>query len=86
MLKNYLKIAYRNLLKNKVFSLINILGLAIGMGACLLILQYVTFELNYDSFHEKSDRTYRAALYQYKEGTLDIKSALTFPTIGKELQ
>ncbi|MEM6843868.1 MAG: ABC transporter permease [Bacteroidota bacterium] len=86
MLRNYLKIAYRNLLKNKIFSLINILGLAIGMAACLLILQYVRFELSYDRFHEKSDRTYRAALYQYKEGTLDTKSALTFPTIGRELR
>ncbi|MEO0331658.1 MAG: ABC transporter permease, partial [Bacteroidota bacterium] len=86
MLRNYLKIAYRNLLKNKVFSLINILGLAIGMAACLLILQYVRFELSYDKFHEKSDRIYRASLYQYKEGTLDIKSARTFPTIGRELR
>ncbi|MEM9675373.1 MAG: ABC transporter permease [Bacteroidota bacterium] len=86
MLKSYLKIAYRNLLKNKIFSLINILGLAIGMAACLLILQYVRFELSYDHFHEKSKRTYRAALYQYKEGALDVKSARTFPTIGWELQ
>ncbi|WPP51349.1 ABC transporter permease [Catalinimonas niigatensis] len=86
MLKNYLIIAYRNLLKNKVFSLINILGLAIGMAACLLVLQYVNFELSYDNFHDKSKRMYRAALYQYKEGTLDVKSALTFPTIGRELQ
>jgi putative ABC transport system permease protein len=52
MLKNYLKIAYRNLLKNKVFSLINILGLAIGMTACLLILQYVSFEMSYDNFRK----------------------------------
>ncbi|MEM6843865.1 MAG: ABC transporter permease, partial [Bacteroidota bacterium] len=59
MLRSYLKIAYRNLLKNKVFSLINILGLAIGMAACLLILQYVTFELSYDNFHKKGDQIYR---------------------------
>ncbi|WKN43716.1 ABC transporter permease [Tunicatimonas pelagia] len=86
MFKSYLKIAYRNLLKNKIFSLINILGLAIGMAACLLILQYVSFELSYDKFHAKSDRIYRAVRYQYKEGTLDVKSARTFPTIGRELR
>jgi putative ABC transport system permease protein len=59
MLRNYLTIAWRNLKRHKVFSLINILGLAIGMAACLLILQYVSFELSYDRFHEKADRIYR---------------------------
>lgn len=59
MLKNYLLIAFRNLLRHKLFSFINILGLAIGMAACLLIIQYVTFELSYDFFHEKKDRIYR---------------------------
>ena len=56
MLKNYCKIAYHNLLKNKVFSLINIFGLAIGMAACLLILQYVSFELSYDEFPEVKNK------------------------------
>jgi putative ABC transport system permease protein len=50
MLKNYFLIAFRNLSKNKAFSFINIFGLAIGMAACLLILQYVSFELSYDNF------------------------------------
>jgi len=48
MWKNYLKISWRNLLRDKVFSLINILGLAIGIAACLFILQYVRFEMSYD--------------------------------------
>ena len=86
MLRNYLTIAVRNLKKNKVFSLINILGLAIGMAACLLIVQYVRFELSYDQFHEKADRVYRAALYQYKNGVLEVKSATTFPVVGRALQ
>ena len=86
MFRNYLKIAYRNLQKNKVFSSINILGLAIGMAACLLIVQYVRFELSYDQFHEKADRVYRAALYQYKNGVLEVKSATTFPVVGRALQ
>lgn len=59
MLKNYFKIALRNLWKHKVFSLINIMGLTVGMAACLLISMYVTFELTYDAFHSKSDRIYR---------------------------
>lgn len=59
MIRNYIKIAFRNLWRRKVFSLINIMGLAIGMTACFLIYLYVTFELSYDSFHSKSDRIYR---------------------------
>ena len=59
MLRNYFKIAIRNLWRHKVFSLINILGLAVGMTACFLISLYVNFELSYDSFHKKADRIYR---------------------------
>jgi putative ABC transport system permease protein len=59
MLKNYLKIALRNLWKHKGFSFLNIAGLAIGLTAGFLILLYVGFELSYDNFHSKSDRIYR---------------------------
>jgi putative ABC transport system permease protein len=59
MLKNYLKTAFRNLWKRRAFSLINVLGLAVGMTACFLIFLYVRFELNYDSFHSRADRIYR---------------------------
>jgi putative ABC transport system permease protein len=59
MFKNYFKIAFRNLWKNKVFSFINIMGLTVGMTACFLIFLYVKFELSYDSFNSKADRTYR---------------------------
>lgn len=59
MLKNYLKIALRNLWKHKVFSIINIMGLTVGMTACFLIFMYVRFELSYDSFNTKADRIYR---------------------------
>lgn len=59
MLRNYFKIAFRNLWKHKVFSFINIMGLTVGMSACLLISMYVNFELTYDAFHSKSDRIYR---------------------------
>ncbi len=59
MFKNYLKITLRNLRKHKVYSLINISGLAIGMACCILILLFVSDELSYDRFHEKRDRIYR---------------------------
>src|SRR5262245_8475904 len=59
MFRNYFKIALRNLWKHKVFSFINIMGLTVGMSACFLIFLYVSFELNYDSFHSKDDRIYR---------------------------
>ena len=59
MITNYLKIASRNLWKHRGFSAINILGLAIGMSACLLISLYVSFELSYDNFHSKADRIFR---------------------------
>ncbi len=59
MLKNYFKIAFRNLWRHRVFSLINILGLTVGLTACFLIFLYVRFELSYDKFHSKGDRIYR---------------------------
>jgi putative ABC transport system permease protein len=59
MLKNYIKIALRNLLKNKVYSGINIAGLALGVGACLIILNFVLFEFSYDRFHSKASAIYR---------------------------
>ena len=59
MFKNHLKSAWRNLWKRKEFSLLNLLGLAIGMASCLLILQYVNFEKSYDKFHKDADRLYR---------------------------
>src|ERR1700761_2970795 len=60
MLKNYLKITWRNLWRHKGFSLINILGLAIGMASSALILLWVQNELSFDQFHEKKDRLYQA--------------------------
>jgi len=62
MIKNYFKIAVRNLLKRKVYSLINILGLATGMAVCLLIVLFVQSELNYDNHHQKGNNIYRLVL------------------------
>ncbi|MCK4646329.1 MAG: ABC transporter permease [Candidatus Aminicenantes bacterium] len=70
MFKNYLKVAFRNIWRHKVYSLINILGLAIGIALCILILVYVQDELSYDSFHEKADRIYRIAQLEDHDGEL----------------
>lgn len=59
MLKNYFKTAIRSLSKNKVFSFINITGLAIGLGAFLLIFQFVSFEKSFDDFHQGAEHLYR---------------------------
>src|SRR5215813_2518019 len=59
MIKNYLKIAFRNLWRHRVFSFINILGLTVGMTACFLIFLYVKFELSYDKFNSKAANIYR---------------------------
>jgi len=62
MLKNYFKIALRNLTKQKLFSFINILGLTIGIACSILIMIFVNYELSYDKYHDKADRTYRIAV------------------------
>ncbi len=59
MFKNYIKIAWRNLQKRKAFTFINILGLALGFGCVILIFLFITHHLQFDNFHENSDRIYR---------------------------
>jgi len=59
MFKNYFKVAFRNLWKNKGFTAINIIGLSVGLATCLLILMYVMDELSFDKYNDKADRIYR---------------------------
>ena len=63
MLKNYLRIALRNLKKYKAYSLINISGLAVGIACCIAIMLYVQDELGYDKFNKHADRIYRVAFH-----------------------
>ena len=72
MFKNYLKVALRNLWKNKAFSAINIMGLASGLAVCLLIVLYVVDELSYDKYNEKADRIYRVDADIYFNNTQAI--------------
>jgi len=79
MLKNYLKIAARNLLKHKGYTFINITGPAVGMACCLLILLYVQYEFSYDRFNEKVGQIYRLCerFVPVQEGGSDVVSAAT---------
>lgn len=74
MFTHYLRVAFRNLTKAKVFATVNILGLAVGMTACLLILHYVKFERSYDTFYPDHDRIYRLRY----ERTDDAGAAVRF--------
>jgi len=69
MFKNYLKIAWRNISRNKVYTTINVLGLSLGVCACLIIYLITSFELSYDTFHPDKDRIYRiVTLMQNPQG------------------
>ena len=85
MLKNYLKIAWRSLAKNKVLSFINIAGLAIGLSCFTLIALYVVDELSYDRYHEKADRIYRVDADILFGGT-ELKLATSSDPMGATLK
>lgn len=85
MLKNFLLIATRNLLKRKVYSFINIFGLALGMAVCLVILKYVDFELSYDSFHKNASQIYRVNNTYYQNGELRGSSVISAYALGPAL-
>lgn len=86
MLKNYLTTAFRSLLRHKAFSAINILGLAIGLAACLLIVRYAHFELSYDRYLPESEQIYRVRLDRYNAGELGSQWAAGCSAIGKALK
>jgi putative ABC transport system permease protein len=96
MIKNYLRVAFRNLWRHKGFSFLNIMGLTIGMSACFLVFLYVKFELSYDDFHSKGDRIYRIVTdINNPSGTLHLDDAAPampvaakrdFPEIEKQVR
>ena len=80
MLQNNLKIAWRNLLRGKVYSFLNIVGLAVGMACCMLIAAFVYNELNYDRQHEYADRIFRVGEVFKEDGEIVEESAsIGFP-------
>ncbi len=86
MINNYIKIAWRILIRQKLFSLINILGLAIGMAACLFIVQYISFELSYDNFHQSGANIYRIKHQNYNQGNLIENLPKTYSAVGPTLK
>lgn len=85
MIRNYFKIAFRNLTKNKVYSFINIFGLAIGITTCLIITLFIQDELSYDKFNEKADQIVRVVFKAKMNGEL-IKEASTMAPTAQTLK
>lgn len=85
MIRNYLKIAWRNLGKNKLYSGINIFGLTVGLAACLLIGIYIDHELSYDSFNDKASRIVRTTMEYGQAGTINTV-ATTGTKVGPEFK
>jgi len=86
MLKNYLLSTLRNITKRKGFSILNVLGLSIGLAASLLILQYVKDELSFDNFHSLGENIYRVKYDYYKDGNRVFECATAFNNIGPALK
>src|SRR5680860_1650559 len=86
MFKNYLKIAWRNLTKNKQQTIINLLGLTIGTVSCLTILLYVFDQTGYDEHHENAESIYRVRTFIDREGQEDFVSAATSPPTGPAMK
>ena len=88
MFKNYLKIAWRNLVRQRLFSLINISGLAVGLSVCMLIMIYVAHEHSYDRFHKNADRIFKPHGQVKMDGTtfsMDQMSYVSGPIIKQSL-
>ena len=85
MIKNYIKIAWRNLLKNKGFTAINIIGLSLGIGCFIVIAMFVTDELSYDQYHENADRIYRINS-DIQFGGTDLTMAVSADPMGETLK
>ncbi len=85
MLKNYFKIAWRNIAKNKLFSAINIVGLSIGIACCAIISLYVTYELSYDAYNEQSANLYRLTTVSFEPDKM-AHFAHTAPIVAERIK
>ncbi|OJJ18728.1 hypothetical protein BKI52_24305 [marine bacterium AO1-C] len=79
MLKNYIKIAFRSLFNNKIHSTVNILGLALGIATCVLIIAWIQDELSYDQFHTKKDRLFMVMGNETQDNTITEVSGTPAP-------
>ena len=85
MIRNYFKTAFRHLQKNKLYAIVNVLGLAIGVTSCILIGIYIWHELSYDRFHKNKDRIVRVT-WEYNFGDAETKTATTGTKVGPQFQ
>ncbi len=85
MWKNYFKIALRNLRKQRAFSIVNIMGLSLGMAASLVILNYLNFEKSYDTFHGNAERIYRVPMEITEKGGATQTFAFTYPPVATSM-
>ncbi|MEZ4946102.1 MAG: ABC transporter permease [Cyclobacteriaceae bacterium] len=86
MIKSYLKSALRNFIKHKSFTFLNVIGLSLGIAACMLILQYVKYEKSYDTFHSKAEDIYRVQYNDWQGGKLRFECAAAVPAVGPALK
>ena len=86
MFQNYLKIGFRNLAKHQLYTIIHILGLALGLAAFLLINQYTDFEKSYDNFHFQPNQLHRLTTDNVVNGVIKVRDAMSFAPSGKALQ
>lgn len=86
MFRNYFKVSVRNLARHKMFTAINVIGLAIGLAGFLLMFEYIKFEKSYDAFHEDSDKIYRISYVRVRNGVDTDKDAMAAYPSGKLLQ
>ena len=86
MIRTHFKLASRNLVKNKVFSFINVLGLSVAMTACILILLFVKYELSYDDFHQDAQRIYRVSTRVTLQNQLITHETSTYDGIYRSLK
>ena len=82
MFTHYIKVAFRNMAKHKIFTLINISGLMLGISCCLLVFIYVADEFSYDRFHENRDNLYRILINRHTvDGSIDESSWRLAPVV-----
>src|ERR1700761_7223114 len=86
MLKSYFKIAWRGIMKNKVFSFINIAGLAIGLTCCMLIALYLSYENGYDSYQKNIDRLYQVGTVNIRKDQKPDVAPYTSPPVSAALK
>ncbi len=85
LLRNYCKVSFRDLLRNKTYSTVNLVGLTSGLTVALMILQYVLYETGFDQFHKDGQRIYRVVNDRFQNGKLVQHGTITYPTIGPTL-